>query len=216
MPVAAMRQAVQSHGVRMPRTLGLFVARASPQRRDEARWMSPSGRALIVDPCESWATVLAASFRALGYEPQWHAALSTAISSLEAQQPAIVCSEVKLGTAAWHDLLVSIRARNASTKLVLISSRLTPISAFEAMRLGCDLILTKPALAQDVLVGLGPRRLESPLSLDKAKTLYIDRTVNRCDTMAEAARELAVSSRSLRRMLVRRSQLHSKPENDAR
>ena len=137
----------------------------------------------------------------MGYETLWQPTLAAALSSLQHFAPALVCSESKLANAGWRELLEPIK--RSSAELVLITNFMTPVCAFEALRQGCDLVLSKPAFARDVLGGLGHSTDVVAPSLEAAKKLYLAYAVTECGSLAEASRELAVERSSLRRMLAK-------------
>jgi len=166
---------------------------------------------LIVDPSAEWAKLLAQSFEEQGYIAHCQVTLAGGLHAIENGSPSLVCSEINFAPGEWQVLLALLRQRRLGARFVLISNFMTAAMAFGALCQGADCVLTKPALAQDVVFGLGnmlgtnANRTESPvtLSLEAAKTIYLANTVSECGSLAEAGRELSVERRSLRRMLSR-------------
>lgn len=156
---------------------------------------------LVVDASRPWAELLCDSFTKLGYEPSWCDSVGAAIARLEQSTPAIVCCEERFEDGDWLQLQGAINQRELRSKLVIVTDHVTPASAFEALRRGCDSILAKPASASDVLTLLGIWCPPLDLPLGEAKRAYLSRTVDACPSLAEASRQLAVDKRSLRRML---------------
>ncbi len=165
---------------------------------------------LVVDDDDTLRSRLAAAFRQRGYEASEASTEAEARALASGESPEYAVVDLRLGVESGLDVVRSLRAIDAETKIVVLTGYGSIATAMEAVRLGANGYITKPADVDDVLAafarGDAARVAPSPgyaaPSLARAEWEHINRVLADCEgNISEAARRLKIHRRSLQRKL---------------
>jgi two-component system response regulator RegA len=162
---------------------------------------------LVVEDDDTLRERLLRAFRDRGFLAQGAANAAEAIRlSEEAPEYAVV--DLRIGDESGLEVIRMLLAKDATTRIVMLTGYGSIATAVEAMRLGAVHYLTKPADADEILAALqrgeaSPSALPGePLSLARAEWEHINHVlVSVSGNISEAARRLGLHRRSLQRKL---------------
>ncbi|MFM2373051.1 MAG: hypothetical protein RIS85_2773 [Pseudomonadota bacterium] len=174
--------------------------------------MSEAPSLVIVEDDPAFARTLSRSFERRGYAVH-HAASPDALAALMAAHEfeyAVV--DLKLGTASGLTCVEMLHARDAQTRIVVLTGFASIATAVEAIKLGAAHYLAKPANTDDIEDAFGRTRGDASVPLEGRKSSiktveweYIHSTLVECDfNISEAARRLGMHRRTLARKLEKR------------
>ena len=163
---------------------------------------------LVVDDDDVFRERLARALRDRGHDvvTAADADAGTPAAGARAFDSAVV--DLRMPGASGLELVARLRTRDAAMRILVLTGYGSIVSAVEAMRLGANNYLSKPADADDVLAALtadGPRP-EEPLpardapspSLARAEWEHIQRILADCNgNISETARRLGITRRTL-------------------
>lgn len=110
---------------------------------------------LIVDDEKNIRTSLSRSLSLEGYECETAATIGEAQRALAQSLPDLVMLDVKLPDGNGLDLLVALKASNASLPIIMMSGHGTIDMALEAIRRGAHDFIEKPLSTERILITLG-------------------------------------------------------------
>lgn len=166
---------------------------------------------LIVDDHALLRDRLARSFRERGYEVRTAATAEEAVALAQEDPPEFAIVDLNLGDAMGGlAVLKRLKEIDATTRAVILTGYGSVATAVDAMRLGADNYIQKPADADSVIAAF--RRAETPVletdarydapSLARIEWDHIHRVLSDCSgNISEAARRLGLHRRSLQRKL---------------
>ena len=109
-------------------------------------------------------------------------------------------------------LIHPIKQKFAEIRILILTGYASIATAVEAIKLGADNYLAKPADANDVTAALlaqdddKPPAPQNPMSADRVRWEHIQRVYELCDrNVSETARRLNMHRRTLQRILAKRS-----------
>ena len=131
------------------------------------------------------------------------------IATLESVEPEYVLLDMKLQTLSGLHFIKQIKAFNNSIKLVLLTGYASIATAVEAVKLGADDYLTKPAdtllIAQTLLGKENMEQEELPkerMSAERLEWEHIQQVLKANEgNVSETARQLNMHRRTLQRKL---------------
>lgn len=165
---------------------------------------------LLIEDDESFRTTLALALRRRGCEvlqaANGPAALETILSGAS---PSGIVLDMRLGQENGMALIAGLRRHLPCTRLIVLTGYGSIPNAIEAVRLGADDYLLKPASADQVLAALqgqataSPRPAASDLpSLARLEWEHIQRVLSDCHgNISHAAEALGIDRRTLQRKL---------------
>jgi two-component system, response regulator RegA len=163
---------------------------------------------LIGDPSSSWTAVLAREFVERGWEVSSANKWSHFNALVDRSVPSLIVVELRFGPT-WRSVLDALPTlkRHGKTRIVIVTSHGSVATAVAAIRAGADGFLAKPADADRIVAAMQRESLpvesasRSGETLDRAIWEHINLVLVQAGTIKEAARQLGVDRRSLRRML---------------
>ena len=166
---------------------------------------------LVVDDNEVFRNRLARALRDRGYGPRTAANYDEAMASARQDSPCLAVVDLRMPGRSGLELLRDLKELDPATRVVVLTGYGSIASAIEAIRLGADFYVPKPADADDILVafergGAPPlhpaeTRYQAP-SLARAEWEHINRVLADCGgNVSETARRLGIHRRTLQRKL---------------
>jgi two-component system, response regulator RegA len=116
--------------------------------------------------------------------------------------------DLKLGNQSGLALIAPLRSLQPSARIVLLTGYASLATAVEAVQLGADDYLAKPAPIAAILKALRPVDPGMPalIPLKRLQWEHVQRAIHEADgNISRAARALGLHRRSLQRMLAKRA-----------
>lgn len=181
----------------------------APAENPSARHDAPS--ILVVDDDPTFRERLARAFRDRGLDVRIASGYADGLASIETDAPEMAVLDLRMPGKSGLELLKAIKAKDAETRVVVLTGYGSIASAVEAMRLGAVHYLQKPADADQILAAFSPELLEDadpktprPLSLARAEWELIQSVLTECEgNISAAARRLGLHRRTLQRKLLK-------------
>lgn len=166
---------------------------------------------LIVDDDEVFRERLARALRRRGYEVREAFDYDSAMQSAREESPEFAVIDMRMPGKSGLELLRDLKELDSTTRVVMLTGYGSIATAVEAVRLGADNYVSKPAGANDVIAAF-ERAVRPPLeaseeeyevpSLARLEWEHINRVLSDCGgNISEAARRLDIHRRSLQRKL---------------
>ncbi|HEY3592428.1 MAG TPA: response regulator [Polyangiaceae bacterium] len=167
---------------------------------------------LIVDDDPVFRNRLSQALRDRGYEVRAAADAEAAMGLARGESPELAVVDLRMPGRSGLELVRELKSIDASTRIVVLTGYGSIATAVEAVRLGAQDYLTKPADLDVILAALArtaddkkaiPNDFQVP-SLARTEWEHIHRVLTDCDgNVSEAARKLGIHRRSLQRKLNR-------------
>ena len=177
--------------------------------------MSPDG--LLVDDDPLYLRTLQRSLSRRGIQTRTATDASQALELANEQAPAFVLLDLKLGNESGLGLIQPLRALRADMRILLVTGYASIATAVEAIKLGADDYLPKPASVPVILraLGLAPEEGEAEAGppdppdtmtpISRLEWEHIQQALLETDgNISAAARLLGMHRRSLQRKLAKR------------
>ncbi len=168
---------------------------------------------LLVDDDDVFRTQMGRALRRRGYVVTEAANATDALAAARAETPEYALVDLRLGAENGLELVKQLRELDATTVVVMLTGYGSIATAVEAIKLGANHYLSKPADADDVVNALERARLpaggaplpsvvgETP-SLARAEWEHINRVLmDHAGNISQTARALGMHRRSLQRKL---------------
>ncbi|MCW4455022.1 response regulator transcription factor [Flavobacterium sp. MXW15] len=177
---------------------------------------------LLVDDDPLYLRTLQRSLARRGIETATATDIASALRQAGAAPPAFALIDLKLGADSGLSLIQPLRALRADMRILLVTGYASIATAVEAIKLGADDYLPKPATVSMILRALGeddeapddPEELEPPDAMTPISRLqweHIQQALHETGgNVSAAARLLGMHRRSLQRKLSKRPS----PERD--
>jgi two-component system response regulator RegA len=168
------------------------------------------GTFLVVDDDEPFRERLLKALRSRGFEVYGAADHDAALASARAHPPRYAVIDLRMPGRSGLEVVRALKALAPEAKLVVLTGYGSIATAVEAIRLGADHYLSKPADADDLLAALARTEAQPPPedigdrapSLARAEWEHINRVLADCGgNISQAARRLGIHRRSLQRKL---------------
>jgi two-component system, response regulator RegA len=169
---------------------------------------------LVVEDDDVFRGRLAQAFRDRGYEVREARDADEAIAAARQETPEFVVVDLRMPGRSGLDLVRELNALDGATGIVVLTGYGSIATALEAVRLGAQHYLTKPADVDAILAaferGSGPDAaapagisVDTP-SLARVEWEHINRVLVDCGgNVSQAARVLGLHRRSLQRKLAK-------------
>lgn len=169
-------------------------------------------RLLLVDDDEVFRSVLARALERRGYEVIPAQDAQSALQAAETTVFDCAVVDLKLPTDSGLSLVPKLKALNAEMRILILTGYASIATAVEAIKLGADHYLAKPADADQILTVLcqtdpdsGMAVSETPLSVNRLEWEHIQRVLKEHDgNISAAARALRMHRRTLQRKLAKK------------
>lgn len=166
---------------------------------------------LICDDDEIFRERLGRALTKRGYETRLAADYEEAIASAQDDSPEFAVLDLRMPGKSGLELLRDLKEIDPTTRIVMLTGYGSISTAVDAVRLGADNYVPKPAGADDIVAAF-ERADREPLvaveeeytapSLARAEWEHINRVLSDSGgNISEAARRLAIHRRSLQRKL---------------
>lgn len=170
---------------------------------------------LLIDDSQSFSNDMIRSFSELdnSYTLRRATTFPDAVDAVELCKPQLVISELRVGGRLLFEFLPRLDRLSSLNRVAVATSYPSVATAVRLTRMGVAAYFTKPVSAKAILAeltsgwrGNGGGNLEdlqSWPSLDRTIWEYLNQVYVSAGSMAEAARQLGLDRRSLRRMLAK-------------
>lgn len=166
---------------------------------------------LIVDDDKSFCAALAAALRRRGFASAVAYDYNEALAEAEAWGPSKAVVDLRMPGRGGLDLVHALRTKFPAIQVVVLTGFGSIATAVEAIKLGAQHYLTKPASVDEILAAfdrttadpdITPR--DEPMPLEDREREHIDHALNEAGgNVSEAARRLGIHRRTLQRKLAR-------------
>lgn len=165
---------------------------------------------LIVDDDEVFRERLARSLRMRGFDVRTAGCCETARDEARKDTPELAVLDLRMPGCSGLELVRDLKEYDPATRIVILTGYGSIATAVDAVKLGADNYMPKPADADDIIAAF--ERGESPAeatqvsyrapSLARAEWEHIQRVLaDSAGNISEAARRLGIHRRSLQRKL---------------
>lgn len=166
-----------------------------------------AARTLLVDDDERFRERLAISLTRRGHQVRTASSSEEAFAILGDWIPENVLLDLRLGSENGIESVAGLRRLLPDASIVMLTGYGSIASALEAVRLGANDYLTKPADADQIEAAFSGKRpdpvMEVP-SLDRVEWEHLQRVLADCDgNVSQASRVLGIDRRSLQRKLAK-------------
>ena len=170
---------------------------------------SPPATALVIDDDPAFNRILCRTLKNHGIETYGALDTTNAIELMTRHRPDAVVLDLNLNGASGLALIAPLRARRTDTRLLVLTGYASIATAVEAIKLGADQYLAKPAEAQAILHALGTdapltheRPPSEPMSVERLEWEHIQRVLSENGgNISATARALKMHRRTLQRKL---------------
>lgn len=183
---------------------------------------APATHGLLVDDDPLYLRTLQRTLARRGIDAVTAADIAGALQLATQSPPAFALIDLKLGSESGLNLIQPLRELRQDMRILLVTGYASIATAVEAIKLGADDYLPKPATVQMILRALGeddeagdePEEIEPPDSMTPISRLqweHIQQAMHETGgNVSAAARLLGMHRRSLQRKLTKRPS----PERD--
>lgn len=167
---------------------------------------------LIIDDDEIFASTLARSFARRDIDAKIALDLASALSASKEEAYQGILLDLRLGEESGLSILAELRANQPQARILILTGFSSIATAVEAIKIGADDYLPKPASADEILNALQidgkPLTQEintEPTSLDRLEWEHIQRVLSANNgNISASARDLGMHRRTLQRKLAKR------------
>ena len=171
---------------------------------------------LLVEDDEVFSDVMTRALLHRNYDASHAANEDEALLLIKSTQFDYAILDLNLGSHTSLDLIAPLKNSSPSIRILILTGYASITTAVEAIKLGADNYLAKPADANEILgallgtnqpntvAGRDPAQLE-PMSVRRLEWEYIQKVLNEHDgNISETARRLKMHRRTLQRKLQKR------------
>ena len=167
---------------------------------------------LIVDDDGPFVRRLARAMETRGFAVETAESISEGTAKAKARPPHYAVVDLRLGDGNGLDVIATIRQHKSDARVVVLTGYGNIATAVNAVKLGAEDYLAKPADADEIFAALvradGEKveLPENPMSADRVRWEHIQRVYEMCDrNVSETARRLNMHRRTLQRILAKRA-----------
>ncbi len=167
-------------------------------------------RLLLVDDDEAFTRTAARVMERRGFAVQVANDIVTALQLADPTLPYAVI-DLMIGNESGLTLVPALRQRNPVMRILVLTGYASIATAVEAIKLGADNYLAKPADAAAIIAALNSRAstgtttMETALSIDRLEWEHIQRVLTEnAGNISATARALRMHRRTLQRKLAKR------------
>lgn len=174
--------------------------------------MAARQKLLLVDDDAVFGDVLGRALQRRGCEVSFAQTAEQALRLARAQQPQLAVVDLRIGDDSGLALVTQLRALSGSMRILVLTGFASITTAVEAIKLGADNYLSKPAHADEVMGAL-QNNAEStgtpisvvPISVARLEWEHIQKVLREHEgNVSATARALSMHRRTLQRKLAKR------------
>ena len=167
---------------------------------------------LLVDDDVTFCSALSRALEKRGFEVTAAHSVVAALTAIEKGPPEYAVIDLKMADQSGLTLVSKLKALDEQTRIVVLTGYASIATAVEAIKLGAEYYLSKPADADDIVAAFhrdsgdesAPVR-EKPLSVSRLEWEHISRVLmEHCGNISATARALGMHRRTLQRKLNKR------------
>jgi len=167
---------------------------------------------LIVDDDERFRERLTRAMRARGFDVRAAANVDEAVAMAQHDAPEFAIVDLRMPGPSGLEMIARLKQIDPTTRIVMLTGFGSIATAVDAMRLGADHYLQKPATPDELIAAferisqpvLVPESEYEPQSLARVEWEHIARVLSDAGgNVSEAARRLGLHRRSLQRKLTK-------------
>lgn len=171
---------------------------------------------LLVEDDEAFAHVVSRSLRQREYAVSHASELEQAMSLINSQPFVYAILDLNLGGESSLSLIRPLKTRNPDCRILILTGYASIATAVEAIKLGADNYLAKPADTDEILKALlmgeaeeaaerNPAQALEPMSVRRLEWEHIQKVLQENDgNISATARQLKMHRRTLQRKLQKR------------
>jgi len=173
-----------------------------------------TSRILLVEDDEIFGRVVARALQQRGYEVAHALSLDAANGTVSTQGFDFAVLDLNLGGHSSLPLIPTLKKQNPRMRILVLTGYASIATAVEAIKLGADNYLAKPADADEILAALlgdnsptqeDPSNIGEPMSVRRLEWEHIQKVLKENDgNISETARQLKMHRRTLQRKLQKR------------
>jgi two-component system, response regulator RegA len=174
--------------------------------------IGPDKSLLIVDDDGPFVRRLARAMEARGFAVETAESIAEGAAKVRAKPPQYAVVDLRLGDGNGLDVIAAIRQHRDDARIVVLTGYGNIATAVNAVKLGAEDYLAKPADADEIYAALVRNAgdkvepPENPMSADRVRWEHIQRVYEMCDrNVSETARRLNMHRRTLQRILAKRA-----------
>ena len=174
--------------------------------------IGPDPSLLLVDDDAPFIRRLARAMEARGFTVDTAESVAEGHAKAKAKAPKYAVVDMRLGDGNGLDVIETIRNKRPDARIVVLTGYGNIATAVNAVKLGAEDYMAKPADADDIFAALvrapGDKiePPENPMSADRVRWEHIQRVYEMCDrNVSETARRLNMHRRTLQRILAKRA-----------
>ena len=167
---------------------------------------------LLVDDDRPFLQRLGRAMESRGFDVTMAETVKEGMDFVKKTEPDYAVVDMRLEDGNGLDVVEALNARDAQTRVIVLTGYGNIATAVTAVKLGAIDYLAKPADADDILAALmqSPDDTaappENPMSADRVRWEHIQRVYELCDrNVSETARRLNMHRRTLQRILAKRA-----------
>lgn len=174
--------------------------------------IGPDNSLLIVDDDGPFIRRLAKAMETRGFAVESAESVTEGVARARARPPHYAVVDLRLGDGNGLDVIAAIRQNKADARVIVLTGYGNIATAVNAVKLGAEDYLAKPADADEIYAALvrSPGEKveppENPMSADRVRWEHIQRVYEMCErNVSETARRLNMHRRTLQRILAKRA-----------
>jgi two-component system, response regulator RegA len=174
--------------------------------------IGPDNSLLIVDDDGPFIRRLARAMETRGFAVESAESVSEGVMRARARPPQYAVVDLRLGDGNGLDVIAAIRQQKSDARVIVLTGYGNIATAVNAVKLGAEDYLAKPADADEIYAALvrhpGEKveLPENPMSADRVRWEHIQRVYEMCErNVSETARRLNMHRRTLQRILAKRA-----------
>lgn len=175
--------------------------------------MTDTNRMLLVEDDETFGRVISRAMQQRGYEVSHAISADIATQLLERSPFDLAILDLNLGGHSSLSLIPVLKDVNPGMRILVLTGYASIATAVDAIKLGADNYLAKPADADEILAALledplnhqDEEQIQAPMSVRRLEWEHIQKVLKENDgNISETARQLNMHRRTLQRKLQKR------------
>lgn len=171
---------------------------------------NPAKNLLLIEDDEVFSSVVSRSLQRRGFNVQIAADIEAARSAVAGVHTDFAIVDLNLAGHSSLELIPGLRANNPAARILMLTGYASIATAVEAIKLGADNYLAKPADIDDILAALSAQPeasmhespFQEPMSVRRLEWEHIQKVLMENDgNISETARQLKMHRRTLQRKL---------------